>query len=64
MSELIDEELTDEERMILLVQSRNRLKATRLDMEALGFGYEVTDAIRELIDFIEFELDEMEWEYE
>lgn len=54
--------LTEEERMILLVQTRSKLRDARINFEALGFGYEVTDAVRELIDFIEFELDELEWE--
>lgn len=39
------------------------LKSARVSAELAGFGYEVTDAIRELIDFAEFEMDELEIEY-
>jgi len=57
-------ELTDEERAVLLMQLRTQLKRAREDFKYLGFGYEVLDAVSELRDFVEFELDEMEVEYE
>lgn len=55
---------TEEERATSLVQLRNQLKCVRADFKELGFGYEVLDAVSELRDFVEFELDEMEVEYE
>ena len=57
-------EHTEEERAILLMQLRTQLKRARADFKDLNFGYEVTDAVSELISFTEFELDEMEVEYD
>ena len=57
-------DLTEEERAILLMQLRTQLQRVRADFKELDFGYEVLDAVSELRDFVEFELDEMEVEYE
>lgn len=57
-------ELTEEERGVLLMQLRTQLKNIRTDFKDLGFGYEVLDAASELREFVEFELDEMEYEYD
>lgn len=57
-------DLTEEERAILLMQLRSQLQNVRTDFKDLGFGYEVLDAVSELRDFVEFELDELEVEYE
>lgn len=55
---------TDDQRATLLVQLRGQLKHVRVDFKDLGFGYEVLDAVSELRDFVEFELDELGVEYE
>lgn len=57
-------DLTVDQRATLLVLLRNDLKRIRTDFKDLGFGYEVVDAVGELRDFVEFELDELEVEYE
>lgn len=57
-------DLTQDERATLLKQLRTEMKYAREDFKRLGFGYEVLDAVTELKDFLEFELDELGEEYE
>jgi len=55
---------TINERERHLLKMREHLISALLRAEFLCFGYEVIDAINELISFAEFDLDELGVEYE
>lgn len=55
---------TINERATHLLQMRSHLVSAKLRAELLCYGYEVIDAINELIDFAEFDLDELGAGYE
>jgi len=59
-----ERELTKEERAVLLRQLRTEMRFARDDFKALGFGYAVLDAVSELREFLEFELDELGEDYD
>lgn len=46
-----------------LLNMHAKLRAAKAAAVEAGFGYEVIDALNELLTFAEFELDEMEVEY-
>lgn len=47
-----------------LLKMHQKLRAAKAAAIAAGFGYEVIDAFNELLTFAEFELDELETEYQ
>jgi len=51
-------------RNIQLMGLHAHLKHIRKDAKAVGFGHEVDDHIYTLIEFVEFELDELEIDYD
>lgn len=55
---------TINEREHHLLKMREHLISAKLRAGLLCYGYEVIDAINELIGFAEFDLDELEVEYE
>jgi len=55
---------TIKERETHLLKMREHLESTKVRAELLCYGYEVIDAINELIGFAEFDLDELEVEYD
>lgn len=55
---------TINERERHLLKMREHLVSAKFRAELLCYGYEVIDAINELIGFTEFDLDELDVEYE